>query len=156
MGQQNIGNVQLATFPLYGTDLTKGTTGQNLPADRTQFQFKEKTAFGGSVVSTPAAGQYFLYQADGAGQLTGFHGSVITPGSAASVTIDLYKNGISILSALITLTNSTTARAVVNATLSQITFNAGDLFTGVLAVGSSTGMQGVQCWLNGYEYAQPL
>lgn len=156
MGVQNVGNVQLVTAPVQGNQIAPLTSAQNVPASVCQFQFKAPTNFGLKIGDTPVAAEVIAYQADGAGQLTGFHGSVVTPGSSASVTLDLLKNGVTVLSATITLTNASTARAIYNGTISALTFVAGDLFSIKITVSSSTGMSGVSAYLNGYEITQPL
>ena len=63
------------------------------------------------------------------------------PAAANSYTVNVKKNGTTILSSVVTVDNSTTANTVVNATLSVTTFVAGDYFEVniVSAAGTSWG-----------------
>lgn len=80
--------------------------------------------------------------------------SVLT---AASITVDLQKNGSSILSAPITITNATGDGVVVDGTLSGVTTCvAGDKLTAVVVVSSSTGMQGLWAWATVQETSSPV
>ncbi len=149
------GNAPLIVFPIDGSDFNTAPTTK-VPASACQFPRSEKTAFGLMIGDTPVAKSIYLFTATNTGTVLSFQASVTTPGSAASVTIDLKKNGTTVLSAVITLTNASAAYTPVQATISVPSFIAGDEFTAVLAVGSSTGMAGVKCWANVLESAQPI
>jgi len=62
------------------------------------------------------------------------------------VTFDLKKNGSSVLSSVVTVTNATSDRAVVAGTITTSTIAIGDVISIELAVSSSTGMQGPFAW----------
>lgn len=153
--QSNVGGVKFVTAPVTGNDVSP-QTGDLIKANALQYGFRKLTNFNLGVADTPVTKTVFLFQADSNGYITGFNANVITPGSSASVTVDLKKNGTSILSAVITMTNATPAATKQAATISSSSYSAGDWFEAVLTVSSSTGMQGVNAWVNGYETAQPV
>ena len=153
MGRNNIGNVTFVTFPLEGSDVDPSAA---IPASALQFAFSKSTSFGLAAGATPVTGEYEVHVANNVGTVLGFHAKVTVPGSSASVTVDLKKNGTSILSAPITLTNATGAGTPQNATISTPSLAAGDRLTALLTVSSSTGMTGVSAWVNGVEISQPL
>jgi hypothetical protein len=150
-------NTSLIGSPIYGGDFgTPRSTQDLIPANMVPFFRSEKTTFGGTQSTTPTNATAWLFTADSAGVLQGFHAAVKTPGSAASVTVDLKKNGSTVLSAVITLTNGSTSEQIYSASFSSVTYNIGDYFEAVLTVSSSTGMAGVHAWVNSIEYAQPI
>jgi hypothetical protein len=151
--RSNFGNIAVVSAPIDGTDFG----GPNpIPASQLPFMFSWLSSFGLKAADAPVTGEYELGFASNPGTLTGFHAKVTVPGSAASVTVDLKKNGTSILAAPITLTSSTPAGTPLNATIVTPTFAAGDRFTALLTMSSNTGMTGVSCRLNGVENSQPL
>lgn len=80
------------------------------------------------------------------GTLRGFRaGSIVANVGAATITVDLKKNGVSMLSAVITLNNSHTARQVVAAALASSALVAGDVLeiTVVATAGGGTLGKGV-------------
>ena len=119
----------------------------DLPSSCVRHIFKPSTDFGLSTGSTPVSADKIVYTASGTGTIKGFHGLVNESGSSASITMDLKKNGVSILSAPITITNSTGDRIPVDGVLTSTTLTSDDVLTVVLAVSSSTGMQGPFAWV---------
>ncbi len=69
-------------------------------------------------------------------------GSIVACIGAATVTVDLYKNGASILSAPITLNSSSVARVAQAATISTPATAAGDWFDMVVTATVSSGTLG--------------
>lgn len=117
--------------------------------------FKPSTNFGFNVGDTPTAKEPPLYTASGPCTIVGFHGLVNESGSSASITMDLKKNGVSILSAPIAITNATGDRVIVDGVLTSPTLVAGDVLSVALAVSSSTGMQGPFAWASIEETNSP-
>jgi hypothetical protein len=80
-------------------------------------------------------------------------GSIGVNAGAATVTIDLKKNGTSILSAVITLNNANTARVMVAGTFSATTLAVGDVLELVITAtaGGGTLATGVFVELDLYE-----
>ena len=119
----------------------------DLPSSSMRHIFKPSTDFGLAIGATPTAAEKIIYVASGTATILGFHGLVNADGSSASITMDLKKNGVSILSAPITITNSTGDRVPVDGVLTSTTLTSDDVLTVVLAVSSSTGMQGPFAWV---------
>lgn len=69
-------------------------------------------------------------------------GTIGVCSGAATITIDLKKNGSSILSAVITLDNSATARAAVNASIASAGLVAGDWLEAVVVATAGGGTIG--------------
>lgn len=82
-----------------------------------------------------------LYRCFGAsGTILGFHaGSIAANIGAATVTLDLKKNGTTVLSSVITLNNANTARVAVAGTLSVTTLVAGDVLEVVVTATAGGG-----------------
>jgi hypothetical protein len=68
--------------------------------------------------------------------------SIAACSGAATVTIDLYKNGSSILSSVITLNSSSIARTAQTTTIATTTFAAGDEFEVVVTATAGGGTLG--------------
>lgn len=82
----------------------------------------------------------FLYQAVAAGTILQFAaGSIAIAAGAATVTVDLKKNGSSVLTAVITLDNSNAARVMEVAAITTATYVAGDWFEFVVVATASGG-----------------
>lgn len=91
-----------------------------------------------------------LHVAHAAGSVVSFKaGNVVACIGVATITFDLKKNGSSILTAVITINNTHTARQVVEAVLSSTSYVAGDVFevTIVATAGGGTLGKGAFCEL---------
>lgn len=79
--------------------------------------------------TTATAETRTLHVAHASGTLVAFRaGSIAIAAGAATVTVDLKKNGTTVLSAVITLDSGNTARVSEDATLSVTSYAAGDWF----------------------------
>jgi len=117
-----------------------------LDNDKLQHLYKAGTNFALAIGATPVARHEIVYVADKAGTIRNFNCLCNDTGTAASVTFDLKKNGSSVLSSVVTVTNATSDRAVVAGTITTSTIAIGDVISIELAVSSSTGMQGPFAW----------
>lgn len=98
--------------------------------------------------TTAAAATETLWIAYGAATLVAFRaGSVVANIGAAACTVDLKKNGTTMLSAVITLDNANTARVSEAATLSVTSIAAGDVLEIVVTAtaGGGTLATGLFC-----------
>lgn len=89
-----------------------------------------------------------LYVAKAAGTVNSFHaGSIVANVGAATVTVDLQKNGSTVLSAVITLDSGNTAYVVEAGTVNSAAYVAGDFFTvvTVATAGGGTIATGLMC-----------
>jgi hypothetical protein len=117
-----------------------------LDNDKLQHLYKASTNFDLAIGATPVARHEIVYTADKTGTIRNFNCLCNDTGTAASVTFDLKKNGSSVLSSVVTVTNATSDRAVVAGTITTSTIAIGDVISIELAVSSSTGMQGPFAW----------
>jgi len=117
-----------------------------LDNDKLQHLYKIFTNFDLAIGATPVARHEIVYVVDKAGTIRNFNALCNDTGTSASVTFDLKKNGVSVLSSVVTITNATSDRAVVAGTISTATLAIGDVLSIELAVSSSTGMQGPFAW----------
>ena len=137
------GNITFDTSDISNDAISATTLLDN---DKLQHLHKASTNFDLTVTGTPVARHEIVYVADKAGTIRNFNALCYDTGTSASVTFDLKKNGTSVLSSVVTITNATSDRAVVAGTISTATLAIGDVLTIELAVSSSTGMQGPFAW----------
>jgi hypothetical protein len=137
------GNITFDTSDISNDAISATTLLDN---DKLQHLYKIFTNFDLAVTGTPVARHEIVYTADKAGTIRNFNALCYDTGTSASVTFDLKKNGVSVLSSVVTITNATSDRAVVAGTISTATLAIGDVLTIELAVSSSTGMQGPFAW----------
>ncbi len=126
-----------------------------LDADKMQHVYSAGTGFGFVIGGTPTAREEIVYVAKQAGTIRGFHCLLNVDGSSTSITFDLKKNGSSILSSVVTITDSTGNRVVQDGTLSSTTLAADDVLSIAMAVSSSTGAQGPYAWIDIEENSAP-
>ena len=103
---------------------------------------KAFTNFDLPIASTPAAREEIVYVAPAAATVKLFRAMLNDTGTSTSVTFDLKKNGVSILSGTINITHSDSDRTVKDGSLSGTSLAADDVLSIQLAVSSSTGAQG--------------
>lgn len=139
---------------IIGSDIS---TTADILAESMRHCFKPGTNLGFAVGATPTTREECIYVATGAGVVKGFHAMCIDTGTAASVTFDLKKNGTTVLSSVITITNATTDAQVQDATLSGVpALVAGDRLTVALTVSTSTGMVGPFAYATIQETSAPV
>lgn len=126
-----------------------------IDADKMQHCYHRGTGFALAIGGTPATREEIVFTATQAGTIRSFNALCNDTGTAASVTFDLKKNGTTMLSSVITITNATTDKATQSATLSVTTFAAGDILSIALTVSTSTGMVGPYAWVCIEENAAP-
>lgn len=138
----SVGNTQIAA--LAGIDASK------------VIHFISKCLSQGST-ATASAQSGVIHVAKGAGTIQAFRaGSVVANIGAAACTVDLKKNGSSILSSTIALNSSISAYATVAGTISHTTYVAGDVFEWVVTAtaGGGTLALGLFAQLESFEAAQ--
>jgi len=91
----------------------------------------------------PVSRELLLHVADKAGTLTDVGAGLNVDGSSTSITVDLKKNGTTMLAAPIALTNATGDRVEVAGSITgNGSYVAGDVFTAILTVTSAVGASG--------------
>jgi hypothetical protein len=91
-----------------------------------------------------------IHEARGAGTVQEFRaGSIVACLTTATITVDLKKNGTTVLSAVITLNNGNTARVAVAGTVTSAAYVAGDVFEIVITATASGGTIGTGFFAQG-------
>ena len=140
MGTSNaFSSTPILTYPLIGTDVSASAA---IPSSAMQHAHLKDTNLNFKIGDAPTSVEYIEHVANGAETVLGFHAGCNLTGSAASVTFDLLKNGVSILSAPITVANTDPSKVKKNATIASPTLADGDILSVKLVMTTNTGMQG--------------
>lgn len=113
-----------------------------LTRDQTRHLHVVTTGFGFLVGDTPTTKEVIIHTAQGAGVLRRYSVGLYDTGTSTSVAFELKKNGTTVLSSAKTVTHSEADRSANAATLSVTSYVAGDVFSALATVSSSTGAQG--------------
>lgn len=105
------------------------------------------TNFGCAIGATPATREEVVHVANAAGVIRGFRALLNDSGTTTSIAFDLKKNGVSILSAPVTIVHGDGDRAVLEGVLADATLAADDVLSISMTVTSSTGAQGPYAWV---------
>jgi len=138
-----------------GNQHFSGAAADALAAAKMQHCYKVLSNLGTKVGDTPVAAEHVLFVASGSGSILIFRAGLMVTGSATSISFDLKKNGVSVLSAPVNVTNANTNRQTVDAVVTSPSFANDDVFTVALTVSSSTGAQGPFCSLETVENTLP-
>ena len=147
-----IGSLQLDAGSVEDQHISSST---KIDADKAQHLYRAWTNFALAIGATPVAREEIVHVCEVAGTIRQFGALCNDTGTSASVTFDLKKNGATVLSSVVTITNATADKAVVDGTLSSTTVAVGDILSIALAVSSSTGMQGPFAWCTIEENGAP-
>ena len=123
-------------------------------ASKLQHGYYFQTNFCGVIGATPTSQEFLAHVANSAGVLQDFSAMLNVVGSA-NMTVDLLKNGSSVLSAPISLTNALSNRQVATATITTSAYNAGDVFSIKVIVTTGTGASGLMAWAGAVETSPP-
>lgn len=142
VGAATVGDEQMdATRPI-------GVTKQ-------QHGYVKGTSFDLPIGGTPVTREEIVHVATGPGVLRGFHALLNADGSSTDIDFDLKVNGVSVLSAVVTITDSTGDGVVADGTLSSTALAEGDIVSIAMTVTSSTGAQGPFAWVSFSENEAP-
>lgn len=130
-------------------------SGAAIDADKMQHVYKPGTNFGFAIGATPTTREEIVYVASQAGTFRGFGCLLNETGSSTSITFDLKKNGVSVLSSVVTVTNALADRYVSAGVFSTTSFAADDVLSIAMAVSSSTGAQGPFAFIEIEENSAP-
>ena len=123
------------------------TSGDELAASKLTFNHKPGTNFNTAIGGTPATREEIVFVCKAtAGTIKGFHCLLNDTGTSTDIDFDLKVNGVSILSAVVNITNSDSDGAVSDGTISSASLSADDIVSISMAVTSSTGAQGAFAW----------
>ena len=118
-------------------------SAHRLDADKMQHVYSQLETFNKLSTDTPVSCTIVHRSIRVSGTVRKFCAGLVAVGSSTSITVDLKKNGTTILSSPITLTNAGTNRAAVEGTISSGTVAAGDLLEITVTVTSATGATGL-------------
>jgi hypothetical protein len=128
-------------------------TDANIDADKLQHLYKIGSNFALAIGATPAAREEIVFTASGTASVRAFKCLLNDTGTSTDVDFDLKKNGSSILSAAVNITNAASDRAVQTGTISAASLTAGDVISLSLATTTTTGAQGPFAWVEIEEVA---
>ena len=126
-----------------------GVLGDRISADKVQPFFKIGSDLGVAVNGTPVTKSIIRHVASQAGSVRGFHALLVNVGTSTSVSFDLQKNGATILTTPIVITNANSNYQIVDGVLASTlaaTLAANDILTIVVTATSTTGALGPYCW----------
>jgi len=126
-----------------------------ITVDKQHHAYMPGTSFGFVIGGTPTTREEIVHVAAAAGVIRSFSALLNDTGTNTSITFDLKKNGVSVLSAVVTITHGQTDREIVAGTITTTTFAAGDVLSIAMTVTSSTGAQGPRAWAGISESAAP-
>lgn len=126
-----------------------------IDADKMQHVYKPGTNFGFTTTGTPTSRHELVYVASQAGTFRGFGALLLNTGSSTSITFDVKKNGTTVLSSVVTITNADGSGTVKAGTFSVTAFAADDRISIDMAVTSSTGAQGPFAFVELEENSAP-
>lgn len=150
MGTTNLGHI--TPYTIVDQDISR-TAAINSAC--MQHSYVRLSTQGIAIGATPTTKEEIVHVARGVGAVTGFHALLNACGSASSMTVDLKKNGSSMLSSAITLTNATGNRTEVDGTLSSTALAVGDVLSVAWVVTTSTGAQGPAASVSIIENTSP-
>lgn len=137
-------------------DAISTVSGQELDIDTLEVLYKPGTNFDLAIGATPVAREELVHICSTTGNIRGFYGVCVDTGTSADIDLDLKKNGTTVLSATLNITNSDSDGQVKAGTLSTspTSVAADDRISIQLTVTSSTGMTGCYAWCEIQEVAQ--
>ncbi len=112
----------------------------------TKLEHQHRKAFAQESAATATDQQHVVHVADAAGTITRFEAGVVVPPSTGgsdnrTVSFDLLVNGTTVLSAVIVIDKSNTARQAETATISTPDLDAGDVVEIKIDEGGAVGTQ---------------
>jgi hypothetical protein len=134
------GTLQAKSFvPPAGSVLNASVVGlAGISASKLQHQYQQVYAQPNATATTETKAIHLVYGLTSS--ILAFKtGSIVANIGAATVTVDLKKNGSSVLSAPVTLNNANTGRVAVSATVTGTTGAAGDLYEVVVTATAGGG-----------------
>lgn len=142
------GHLRALTVTLPNSSVSNASvaSGANVDAAKLQHQHRAGHSQPNTTATTETRAVHYAY---GAGTIVAFHaGSIAANIGAATVTVDLRKNGTTVLSSVVTLDSGNTARVSEAGTVSVTSYAAGDLLEVVITAtaGGGTLATGVYCY----------
>lgn len=115
--------------------------------DKLKHAYTPGTNFGFAIGATPTTREEIVHVANSAGVIRGFRALLNDSGTATAIDFDLKKNGVSILTAPVSIVHGDGDRTVLESVLADATLAADDVLSISMTVTSSTGAQGPYAWI---------
>lgn len=128
--------------------------GERIKLASLQVLHRASTNFDTAIGGTPAGRESVLYIASTTGVIRGFYALLTDTGTSTDIDFDLKKNGTTVLSAAVNITNADSDGTVKSGTISDSTIAADDYISIAMTVTSSTGAQGPYAWAEIQETAR--
>lgn len=148
------GNLSAQTLTVPANAVTNSAIPSAANIDGYKLKHFHRQVYAQESATTAASESRVVHHCLASGTVTDFYvGSVVVNGGAATVAVDLKKNGSSILSSAVTLSSSNTARVAVAGSISSASVVAGDVLevTITATAGGGTLAKGVFASVNIHE-----
>jgi hypothetical protein len=131
------------------SDHISAVSGQEIVASKLHHRHHKGTNLGFAIGATPTAREEIVYVARGNETIVEFAAMLNADGSSTDIDFVLKKNGSTLMSSDLTITNTTGDRTPVSglAFLSSVALVANDVLSIAAVVNSSTGAQGPYTWV---------
>lgn len=134
------GNLRAGTMTLPGNAVTNGTVQPGAAIDTSKLNHRHRFRYSQPNTTATTETKAIGYVYGATGTLIAFHvGSIVPNLTTATVTVDLRKNGTTMLTGVVTLNNANTARVSVAGTLASTALVAGDLLEVVVTATAAGG-----------------
>jgi hypothetical protein len=146
------GNFQLGAGAVTDTNVA---TSAAIDVTKLKHSYYARSTFGLKIADLPVVYESIVYVANQPGVIRSFAALMNTHLTGGSATIDLKKNGVTVLSAPIVLDNTLTDRQIVTASIAVAAFIAGDVFSIAMTISSPAGGGGPAAWAGLTENGAP-
>lgn len=139
------GRISSASMTVPDSTVDNDAVASDAAIAATKLVHRHHKEYAQEAAANASAGAYVIHVARAAGSVIDFAAGLIVaadtaPGSSGrTATMDLKKNGTTVLTGTIQLDNANTAYVIETATISSAAYVAGDVFTVVITAGGSVG-----------------
>ena len=124
-------------------------SGADVKSSKLRNMYRQFTRFALAIGATPVAREELVFVAALACTVKGFHALLNDTGTTTDCDFDLKKNGVSMLAAVVNITNADADRLVKDGSIAGSAVLAiGDVLSIELIVTTSTAAQGPYAWVN--------
>ena len=137
----NLGNTTLVGYPIDGSDVSSAPTNK-IPVTALQHVYLRETDFRLKITDAPVSCEYIVHMANGPETVQSFYVGMNDTGTAASSTFDLLKNGVSILSSVVTVANTDPDKTKKSGTIASPALVDNDILSVKIVMTTNTGAAG--------------
>ena len=124
-----------------GSDVSSAPTVK-IPVTALQHVYLRETDFRLKITDAPVSCEYIVHMANGAETVQSFYVGMNDTGTAASSTFDLLKNGVSILSSVVTVANTDPDKTKKSGTIASPALVDNDILSVKIVMTTNTGSAG--------------